>query len=154
MEPRLQRAKPVTPSMPKTTLQFKHTLNIDTISALPECSSLRPAENPSGVKIPHTAPSACRVTPVRVRPHCDPRGSSGGLTGKLWEAFGSFSYGKLSECPYLQDSDPISLLFLGDVHFLRDVTSLGCGPPGMWASWGCSLPGVWVSSFCVYNTWC
>lgn len=32
-------------------------------------------------------------------------------------------------CCYLQDSDPISLLFSGDVCFLRDATSLGCGPP-------------------------
>lgn len=43
-------------------------------------------------------------------------------------------------CRYLQDSDPISLLVLGDVHFLRDVASLGCGPTGNGASWGCGSP--------------
>lgn len=34
-------------------------------------------------------------------------------------------------CCSLQDSDPISLLFSGHVCFLRDVTSLGCGPPAL-----------------------
>jgi hypothetical protein len=41
----------------------------------------------------------------------------------------SFSYWKLLVCRYLQDSDPVSLLFLGDMCFLSDVASLGCGPP-------------------------
>lgn len=43
-------------------------------------------------------------------------------------------------CCYLQDPDPISLLFLGDVHFLRDVTFLGCGLPWDVASLGCGSP--------------
>lgn len=54
----------------------------------------------------------------------------------------SFSYWKLLVCCYLQDSDPIPLLSLGDVSFLSDVASLGCGPPGMWVSWDVGLLGM------------